>query len=775
MKHNINFDWNYIRGFYPQYIVSTFNGEKVDIPHTVKEVPYNYFDEKCYQCVSTYEKYFDIDEDITDKIVILRFEAFMLKATIYVNGECFGSYTSGYVPVEVDVTNFVRRKNNRLIVVLDSSEDKNVPPFGFVVDYLTYGGIYREVSVNVHPKTYLKNIFVHADMNGNVKLEFTQVGRATLDYTNEILDNNQVVASFKTLEYKLENPSLWTLNQPKLYTLRTTIKSNDGEEVYINKFGFRNVDWKEDGFYLNNEHIKLIGLNRHQSYPIIGYAASKSLQEVDAYKLKYEAGVNVVRTSHYPDSVHFLNKCDEIGLLLINEVPGWQHIGASKEWKDNFFNYLEKMIIEQRNHPCVIAHGVRIDESKDDHELYSKANEMAHKLDPYTKTIGVRNFMNSELLEDIYGYNDFINWSLDAAGLDDPAKQKTASGKPYLITENMGHMCPTKGTSDTPLKRDHALRHLLVLNDAFKYERVAGEIGWCFVDYHTHASFGSGDRICAHGVFDMYRNKKPAYASFASQQDSFPVMELLSIMKPGEFPSSLFGPLYIATNCDYVELYRNKEFINKFYPVKEERFANLKHPPILVDDLIGNSFKEEKIAPKYYPTISKMLSFAAFNGYGALTTKMKLFLLKMMKKYKISFDELVDLWNKYIGSWGGEAKFFTFKGYKNGQVVKEVTYGPCTKFDLEVKCYKDHLKNEETYDTALISLNYVDDGGVTCPYANKVVHIETSGPIKLIGDANQALLGGQLSIMVRSLNEVGEGKVKITLEDIVKEIRLVVR
>ena len=90
------------------------------------------------------------------------------------------------------------------------------------------------------------------------------------------------------------------------------------------KFGIRSAEFKEDGFYLNGEKIKLLGLNRHQSYPYVGYAMPKSAQYEDADILKYDLGLNIVRTSHYPQSKHFLERCDEIGSLVFEEIPGWQ-------------------------------------------------------------------------------------------------------------------------------------------------------------------------------------------------------------------------------------------------------------------------------------------------------------------------------------------------------------------------------------------------------------------------------------------------------------------
>ena len=773
MKHAINFGWQFIDDYKEEYLNKLPNSSQtIDIPHCAKEVPYNYFNEQDYQFISTYQKLFDIEENISDKKIILVFDGFMLKARIYLNGKDLGEHISGWVQVKLDVTDIVKQKGNRLVVVLDSREDKLIPPFGYAVDYLTFSGIYREVSYEVHPKTYIENIFVKSDISGNVKIEYDKVGDSEIKVSHKLLLDNEIAWESEVDEFKVENPSLWDLDEPNLYTLVTKLESQDGEEEYRTRFGFRKAEFRPDGFYLNNKKVKLIGLNRHQGYPFVGFAMPKAMQEEDADLLKFKTGINVVRQSHYPQSEHFLNRCDEIGLLTINEIPGWQHIGKEKEWRDNFFVYLHKMIIIQRNHPSLVAHGVRIDESQDDHELYAKANQVAHELDPTRQTLGVRNFANSELLEDIYAYNDFSCDSMNI-GLINPKKVKT-QGKPYLVTEYLGHMDPVKPTSDERTKVEVALRHAKVIDDNYKYENVCGAIGWCGFDYHTHVDFGSGDHICPHGVYDLYRNPKHTARIYASQLVKEPMLEVISNMKPGDYPEARYFDIYVATNCDYFDLFKNDEFVARYYP-KNDQFKYLPHPPILVDDLVGKTFKEERFNKKSWPRIAKMFTHAAIQGFNALTLKEKLYLAYMMKKYKVTYAELVDYYNIHVGSWGGMAKTYTFKGYKDGQLVVQKKVGPSKNFDLQVETSKTVLKNEETYDAARVVIKHVDDNGSLMQYSNRVIKIETEGPIKVLGDSAQALLGGQLSLFVFSKNEPGKSRLTISMDGIVKEIKFEVK
>ena len=764
MTQSLNYNWKFSPDFKEEYLKHFNCGEYVNIPHSVKQVPYNYFNEQDYQIISTYEKEFDVEEDITNKVTILNFDGFMLKARIYLNGQDLGEHISGYVKIRIDVTKYIKQKGNRLLVILDSHEDEHIPPFGYAVDYLTFSGIYREVSLEVHPKDYLENIFVRSDLDGNIKISYDKIGNIR-SVKHQLYFNNELVKESDKDEFKIDNPVLWDLENPNLYTLKTII---EGEE-YLTRFGVRSAIFKKDGFYLNNKKIKLVGLNRHQGYPYVGYALPKSAQEEDSEILKFKLGINIVRQSHYPQSEHFLNRCDEIGLLTIDEIPGWQFISQEEGWRNTLFEFTKKMVITQRNHPSLIAHGVRIDESQDDHELYEKTNQIAHIFDETRQTLGVRNFKGSELLEDIYAYNDFSCSSLKSGLL--PKKKIYKGDKPYLVTEYMGHMDPVKPTSDEVIKSEVAKRHAKVIDDNYKYSDISGAIGWCAFDYHTHVDFGSGDHICPHGVYDLFRNPKHSAYSYSSQNDKTPMLEVISNMKPGDYIEARYYDIHVATNCDYFDLYKNDEFVKRYYP-KRDVYKYMPHPLIKVDDLVGETFKEERFPKKMWPKIAKMLTHAAIDGFNNITLHEKLYLAFTMIKYKMSYAEVVEMYNKHVGSWGGIAKTYTFKGYKDNKLVVTKKVGPSKKFDLEVEPYKTELINKETYDCTRIALRYVDENGSIMQYANRVVSISYEGPITVLGEPHQALLGGQLALYVLSKNEAGKAKIKIKIDNLEKEIEL---
>ena len=184
----------------------------------------------------------------------------------------------------------------------------------------------------------------------------------------------------------------------------------------------------------------------------------------------------------------------------------------------------------------------------DDDAFYTRTNKIAHQLDPSRATSGVRYLEKSHLLEDVYAYNDFSHNGVTPGAK--PKKDVTPDmGKALLISECNGHMYPTKPFDDGPHRQEHALRHVRVQNAAYASGEHAGCFGWCMFDYQTHKDFGSGDRICYHGVLDSFRNPKLAAAVYASQGDADPVLAVSSSMDIGDHPAGQLGTAYGFQQC----------------------------------------------------------------------------------------------------------------------------------------------------------------------------------------------------------------------------------
>lgn len=789
MTHRLylNDDWLFTEQFEdslvaPEYPENTL--QPVRLPHTCKETPFHYFDESLYQMVSGYRRHLLIPKDWQGKRILLTFEGAAHDSTVFCNGKKVGEHHCGYTAFTVDLTdNVLYGQDNLLCVRLDSRENLNVPPFGYVIDYMTYGGIYRDVRLEVKEKVSLSDIFVHtaidfrsspvtaqitseitlteSDDNVTIRQYYMPKSTAAAQESWRLLCEQTVSTDVScdkefSLTATITAPLLWDTEEANLYILKTQLyQDNMLLDETETTFGIREAVFKKDGFYLNGRKLRIRGLNRHQSFPYVGYAMPKSMQRLDADLLKKELGLNAVRTSHYPQSHYFLERCDELGLLVFTEFPGWQHIGDDS-WKAQAVANAEDMIRQYRNHPSIILWGIRINESPDDDAFYEKTNAVAHKLDPSRPTGGVRAMKKSHLLEDVYTYNDFLHDG-EMPGCDPKKKVTSDMEKPYLISEYNGHMYPTKAFDNEERRSEHAIRHANVLDAVAGQPDIAGSFGWCMFDYNTHKDFGSGDRICYHGVMDMFRNPKLAANIYACEQEQTPVLEITSSMDIGEHPGCNRGNIYILSNADSVKMYKNDRFIKEYLP-EMSPYKHLKHGPILIDDFIGDSFAQnERFRPKHAKEITDAMNLVARGSLNHIPKRLYLTALKLLLIYHIDFAEVTRLYTKYIGDWGGTATIYRFDAIKDGKVVKSVTKEPVRKIRLEAEADHTILTEQHSYDVALVRIRAVDDHGNVLPFYQEPVRLIAEGDISIIGPDTIALQGGMGGTYVKSTGRSGRG------------------
>lgn len=781
---SLNFQWEFYRDVENIGIENNlplkYEKEMVDLPHTNVMLPFNNFNEEIYQFKSLYRKVFTPPMEWKDKSITLTFHGAANIAVVYVNKKESFTNLNPYLPFEKEISGELNFGEENIIeVLLDSREIDGIPPFGGAVDYLVYGGIYREVFLTVHHKNYIKNIFAYSknvlqeELTLTVETSLNSMLEGSLVYKlykgkNTHKEEKPIFSNIREIQgkvnkdtMKLKDILLWDVESPNLYTLEVNLVDNKGTVVdnKLEIIGFREVLFTENAFLLNGKAMKLCGLNRHQSFPYVGYAMPSSMQKQDASILKNELALNIVRTSHYPQSTHFLDQCDELGLLVFEEIPGWQHIG-DESFKERSKDNLKKMIKRDRNHPSIVLWGVRINESKDDHDFYEKMNSSAHAYDPTRQTGGVRNFAKSELLEDVYTYNDFVHYGKNE-GLKDPSEILPRRA-PYLVTEHNGHMFPTKSYDPERIRISHALRHAKVIDAMMKDKRISGSIGWCMADYNTHKDFGSGDRVCYHGVLDMFRQRKLASYVYTSQREDEAVLSISSDMNIGDYPGSDLGKVYAFTNCDEVVLYKNEEYVKTFKP---KAGKGLKHPPVVIDDFIGDLLvKNEGFSKNDSERIKKVIRSAAKYGMNLpLLDKGRMGMV--MFKYKLSLEHAVDLFGKYYASWGKDQVTYTFKGVKDGIVVKEVKKGPSNEKKLELKFSKEALEVSDTYDVISVGIREINEYGDPLVYSNETIRLETTGDIEILGPKMFPLSGGQSAFYVRSTSFEGKGRLKVTTEN----------
>ncbi len=673
--------------------------EPVTLPHTNILLPYHNFDNLDYQFTSTYRKRFTMPEPLAGRRLFIEFDGAMTSTQFSINGANLGDHDGGYVPFRYDLTDSLRDGENVINLHLDSSERPDIPPNGFMVDYLTFGGIYRDVRLIYVEPVFIGNVFIktrnvltdapQVDVELFVQNMSGQVADRSISVTLATGERQETALSLEpgdstaTLRFSALSPKpLWTPDNPVLHTATVQVNAR-GEllDEVTTRFGFREAVFRDDGFYLNGEHLKLMGLNRHQLYPYIGGAAPARLQRRDADILKEELGVNIVRTSHYPQSPHFLDRCDEIGLFVFEEIPGWQFIG-DEDWKALSLRDLEAMILRDRNHPSIILWGVRINESWDDEAFYRATNQLAHQLDPTRQTGGVRFFQESQFLEDVFTYNDFSNTIVEPIHT------------PHLVTEFSGHMFPTKTFDQEERQVEHALRHTRIQNAQMGMSSVTGAIGWCAFDYNTHLNFGSGDRICYHGVMDSFRLPKFASYLYSSQGVKAPFLRAASFWTPGDRSVGGNDPLYVFTNCDEVEVFVGDESHGRFQPDRAQ-FPHLKHPPVQVTGLSGTAV------------------------------------------------------------WGIHFKDLHIVGYKDEQPAAEQRI-ECDAVPKHLILSADDMQiNADGADMTRLVFKITDRFGNRLPYSFAVVSFEIDGPAELVGDIPFPLVGGQGAVYLKATKRAG--------------------
>ena len=766
-----NRNWEFTKEYSEEFLQKEYQGEytEVDLPHTVAETPFHYFDESIYQMVSGYRRSFVPAESWKGRLVKLTVEAAAHRAEVYLNGKKLTEHFCGYTAFSVDLApHLVYGEENILVIKVDSRESINQPPFGRVIDYMTYGGIYREVYLDVLDTTCLEDVFVKTKRISATEYELSAEITCLQLKEDEVRvkllnEQEQEIGSLERSWQRITGITEWHPVHPVLYKLKAElVRRGEVVDTMEVRFGFREAVFKEDGLYLNGEKFKLRGLNRHQSYPYVGYAMPESMQKLDADILKKELGVNAVRTSHYPQSHYFLDRCDELGLLVFTEIPGWQFIG-DEDWKKIAMENTREMVMQYRNHPSIILWGVRINESMDDDEFYAETNHIAHELDSTRQTSGVRFIQKSHLLEDVYAYNDFSH-----NGPNKGCVKKKAStpdkAKGYLISEYNGHMYPTKSFDDEEHITEHMLRHARVMNGYYGEKDIAGGFGWCMFDYNTHQDFGSGDRICYHGVTDMFRNKKLAGEMYFAQQDETPVLEISSSMEIGEHPAGQLREVYAVTNADSVRVYKNNKFVAEVSS-EDTGFEHLLHGPLVIDDFVGDLLRQgEKFSKAKAKDVKKVLLAAQKYGMSNLPFSILLLAAKCILVHRMKFSEAVDLYGKYIGNWGGSATVYRFEAIKNGEVVKVVEKSPMKEKKLCITCSHTELLEKTTYDVAALRFKMVSEKGNLLNFCQDIITLEAEGTIELIGPKVVSLRGGMGGTYVKTTGTAGEGRLKISAE-----------
>lgn len=634
-RHVVSLDQDWLFGskfadaaFAPEFDDHGF--APVGLPHSVTPLSWQNWDPAAWQGVWIYRRHFSVPPEWHGLRVFLHFDRVMAGATAAVNGHTLEQHLGGFLPFEREITGLTREGENVLVVQVDSRW-LNVPPSGSPrgpasVDYLLPGGITGAVELRAVPQIFLREVFAkpvdvlspnrrveincRVDAAGQlptrVRLEAALskqgrvVARESLDASIEKADQE-----LKLTLSKLLDVLLWDTEQPHLHDLDLTLLLNDQPlHRYATRIGFREARFELDGFYLNGQRLQLFGLDRHELYPYVGFAAPRRLLRRDAEILRHQYNCNAVRCSHYPQSDAFLDACDELGLLVWEELPGWQYVG-DQAWQEIAVRDVEAMIRRDRNRPSIMIWGVRINESPNNPELYRRTRALAKSLDDSRQTSGTmtpssRKDWQTEWSQDVFAFDDYHADPVGSVGILDPV-----DGFPYMIAETVGQYNYRTGkgfavryrrAGDIVQQTDQALFHAQAHDRVASHRRIAGAIAWCAFDYAS--LLNAYNAVKCPGIADVFRIPKLGASFYLAQVDP----KVRPVIEPNFYwdfgPQTPSGPgehAAIFSNCERLEVSIDGKPHATLHPDRAG-FPNLKYPPFFADlQIDGSSHPELRI------------------------------------------------------------------------------------------------------------------------------------------------------------------------------------
>jgi len=590
---------------------------RVTLPHTVADLSWRNWSPSQWEDLFVYRRHFAVPAAWRGLRLFVHFDRVMASATPVVNGQSLEPHAGGFLPFEREMTGLTTEKGNVLAVAVDSRW-LNVPPAGSprgatAVDYLLPGGITGSVQLRALPAVFLREVFAKpvdvlessrrveitcrvdaaAPLPARVRLEAVlRRGDVTIGRVTQSVRMEKSDEEFHLTLGNLGNIQLWSPEHPHLYRIEVTLFL-DEHPVHRSaaRIGFREARFAIDGFFLNGSRMQLFGLNRHELYPYLGFAAPPRLLRRDAEILRRQFNCNIVRCSHYPQSEAFLDACDELGLMVWQEPPGWQYIG-DESWQDLAVRDVEAMIRRDRNHPAIVIWGVRINESRNDPEFYRRTREAAKSLDDSrpasgTMTPDSRKNWQEEWHEDVFAFDDYHAAADHSVGILDPVE-----GYPYMIAETVGQFNYALGegfavryrrAGDIGQQTSQAVYHAQAHSRVADYKRIAGTIAWCAFDYAS--LMNDYEAIKCPGVADVFRLPKLGAAFYLAQVEP----SVRPVIEPNFYwdfgPQTPAGPgehAAIFSNCERLEIFVADK---RHATLKPDRanFAHLRFPPFFAD------------------------------------------------------------------------------------------------------------------------------------------------------------------------------------------------
>ncbi len=577
-----------------------------------------------WQGICWYRRPLRIPVEAAGKKVYLEFEAAMNVAEAFLDGERIGGHAGGFLPFVLDLTGLVQPGRTSLLAVrLDNADNPITGPKPLpLLDFNTYGGLYRYVRLVVKDRLHITDpILADEPASGGVFVRYPEasheraVVRVQTHVANEyddprtfrvrttlVDDGDQEAARAVSgpvtlasgearavvLEITVDAPRLWSPAEPSLYTLRSDVLAAgpgpgvvDAEETRI---GLRRIEVSVDGgFRINGERMFLRGTNRHQEYPYVGYALPAAAQRRDARRIK-DAGFDYIRLSHYPQAPAFMDACDELGLVVMDCLPGWQYFGKDPAFAELQYRRTRELLRRDRNHPCVVLWEVSLNETAMPPEFISKTQAIAHEEYPgdqmvtcgwvrgYDVLIRARQHGGCAGIEDVpclvSEYGDWEYYAM-TAGFDQQdyaALSSDASNSRQLRWQGEAAMLQQA----TNFQEAH--------DDNLASPAFADGL-WVMFDYNR----GYAPDIESSGCMDLFRLPKYSYWFFRSQRSPHERLARAA-SGPMVFIASEWTPasstvVRVFSNCEQVELRLNGVRVGRQGPDRDRKSRHLAHPP----------------------------------------------------------------------------------------------------------------------------------------------------------------------------------------------------
>ena len=548
-------------------------------------------------CASGYERKTvvyarDLPSAAAGRRYFLRCGGACIVATVKVNGREIGTHRGAFTAFAFEITDALAAEGNRLEIAVDNRVQDDLAPVN--ADFTMYGGLYRDVELVVTDPVCIDPATDGADgvavfpdaATGRVDVKVSLLGAEKADIACRVTGPG-ISQTFEGTSFVVPSPALWSPETPNLYALEVTARSGGYTDTVSTRFGFRTVEFRPDGFYLNGVRRKLRGVNRHQDKLGKGWALSAADEESDMEMIK-ELGADAVRTAHYPQSSHVYDLCDKLGLIAWVEGPNVNGLRFDDAFRSNVWRTAREMVAQNRNHPCIMAWGLF-------NELYNKVhmrdgepeammeelNAYMKTLDPTRPTAAASDRPDKKRLNAIpeaLGFNRYPGWyQLDAYGMSaliDEICEKNERGTVALTEYGAGAGISTHGhvvNKVRPSGEFHPMEYQAFVHCEDwrllrRDSRVWGAFVWCMYDFGSDCrregeKFGINDKGLV--AFD-HRTRKDAYWFYRANWTDDPVLHLV-----GSTSRTAAGPvqsILVFSNVGNVTLEVNGRFVGEMEP-----------------------------------------------------------------------------------------------------------------------------------------------------------------------------------------------------------------